>query len=128
MTSFCMGLISRKLCGSLLMFSTGFTSLIVLLLFPQSPLLLCMVFDSVSSNINEVLLINPSANVFVFGDFNVHHKDWLTSSGGTDRSSELCHNFSVSNNFSQIVNFPTWIPDCDSPVFLIHVGSRQLPT
>ena len=26
---------------------------------------------------DEVLLINPSANVFVFGDFNVHQKDWL---------------------------------------------------
>ena len=46
---------------------------------------LCMVFDSISSNIDEVLSINPSANVFVFGDFNVHHKDWLTYSGGTDR-------------------------------------------
>ena len=43
-------------------------------------------FDSISSNIDEVLSINPSANVFVFGDFNVHHKDWLTYSGGTDRS------------------------------------------
>ena len=45
---------------------------------------LCTVFDSVSSNIDEVLSINPSANVFVFGDFNVHHKDWLTYSSGTD--------------------------------------------
>ena len=35
---------------------------------------LCTVFDSISSNINEVLSINPSANVFVFGDFNIHHK------------------------------------------------------
>ena len=41
----------------------------------QSPLSLCMVFDSISSNIDEVLSINRSANVFVFGDFNVHHKD-----------------------------------------------------
>ena len=32
-------------------------------------------FDSISFNIDEVLSINPSANVFVFGDFNVHHKD-----------------------------------------------------
>ena len=30
-------------------------------------------------------MINPSANVFVFGDFNVHHKDWLTYSCGTDQ-------------------------------------------
>ena len=39
---------------------------------------LCMIFDSIPSNIDEVLSINPSANVFVFRDFNVHHKDWLT--------------------------------------------------
>ena len=29
----------------------------------------CTVFDSFSPNIDEVLSINPSANVFVFGDF-----------------------------------------------------------
>ena len=81
---------------------------------------LCTVFDSISSNIDEVLSINPSANVFVFGDFNVHHKVWLTFSGGTDRPGELCYNFSFSNNVTQIVNFPTWIPDCDfhSPALL----------
>ena len=73
-----------------------------------------MVFDSISSNIDEVLLINSSANVFVFGDFNVHHKDWLTYSGGTDRPGELCYNFSISNDLIQLVNFPTGIPDCDS--------------
>ena len=41
------------------------------------------------ANIDEVLSINPSANVFVFGDFNIHHKDWLTYSGGTDWPGEL---------------------------------------
>ena len=62
--------------------------------------MLCTVFDSISSNIDEVLSINPSANKFVFGDFNVHHKDWLTYSGGTDRPGELCYNFSISNNIT----------------------------
>ena len=33
--------------------------------------------------IGEVLSINPSVSVFVFGDFNVHHKDWRTYSGGS---------------------------------------------
>ena len=75
---------------------------------------LCTGFDSVSSNIDEVPLINPSANVFAFRDFNVHHKDWFTYSGGTDRPGELCYNFSVSNDLTQMVNFPTQIPDCDS--------------
>ena len=34
-------------------------------------------FNSISSNIDEVLSINSSANVFVSGDFNVYHKDWF---------------------------------------------------
>ena len=51
---------------------------------------------------------------FVFRDFNVHHKAWLTYSGGTDQPSELCYNFSFSNYLPQMVSFPTWIPDCDS--------------
>ena len=75
---------------------------------------MCTVFDSVSSKIDDVLLINQSANAFVFGDFNIHHKDRLTYSGGTDRSGELSYNFSISNDLTQMVNFPTWIPDCDS--------------
>ena len=71
-----------------------------------------MVFDSISSNTDEVLLTNPSVNVFVFGDLSVHHKDWHTCSGGTDRSGELCYDF--SNDLTQMVNVPTWSPDCDS--------------
>ena len=50
---------------------------------------LCTFFDFISSNIDEVLSINPSTNVFVFGHFNIHHKDWLTYSGRTDQPGEL---------------------------------------
>ena len=71
---------------------------------------MCTVFDSILSNINEILSINPSANFFVFGDFNVHHKDWLTYSGETDRPGEML------NDLTQMVNFPTRIPDCDSHI------------
>ena len=97
---------------------TGFTSLhftqSYFFFLYQSPFsALCTVFYSIS-NIGEVLSINPSANVCVFGDFNVHYKDLLPYSGGTDRSGELCSNFSISNDFTQMVNFPTRIPDCDS--------------
>ena len=66
------------------------------------------------SNIDEVLSINLSANVFVLGDFNIHHKDWLRFSGGTDRPVGLCYNFSISNDLTQMINFPTRIPDCNS--------------
>ena len=111
-----MSLISRKLCRFLLMFLTGFTWLSILLLFPLSITFFIFVhgFDSISSNIHDILWINPYANVFIFADFNVPHKDWLTYSGGTDQPGELCYNFSVSNDLTQMVNFPTWIPDCDS--------------
>ena len=51
-----------------------------------------MVFDATSSNIDEVLSINPCANVFVFRNFNINQKDWLTYSFGNDRPSELCYN------------------------------------
>ena len=89
-------------------------------LYRSSSLSFCTAFDVISSNIDEVPSINPSANVFVFGDFNVHHKDWLTYSGRTDGPSKACYNFSISYDITQMVNFPTWIPDCDShsPSFL----------
>ena len=70
---------------------------------------LCMVFDFISSNIDEVLPINPSANVF-----RVYHKDWLTYSGRTDRPGELWYNFSISSDLTQMVNIPTRIPACHS--------------
>ena len=78
----------------------------------------CTVFDSISSSIDEVLSINPSANVFVFGDFSIHHKDWTTYCGGTDRPGELCYNFSISNDLTQIVNFSTQIHNSHSPALL----------
>ena len=80
----------------------------------QSPSVsLWTVFDYISSHINQVLSIKPSA-VFFFGDFNVHHKDWLTYSGGTDQPAELCYDFSISNDLTQMVNFPAGIPNSDS--------------
>ena len=58
------------------LFLTAFTLLSVLVFSSINHLLhLCAVFDSFSSNIDEVLSINPSANVLVFGDFNIHHTD-----------------------------------------------------
>ena len=80
-------------------------------LYLSLSLSLFMIFDSNSSNIGEVLSINPSVTVFVFGGFNIHHNDQLTYSGGTDRPGELCYSFSISINLTQMVNFPTWIAD-----------------
>ena len=56
----------------------------------------------------------PLANVPSFKNFNFHHKDRLSYSGGTDRFGELCYNFSISNKLTQTVNFPVGKTDCDS--------------
>ena len=75
----------------------------------RSPSPSCTVFDSFSFNIDEVL--SHLLMCFVFGDFNIHHKDWLTCYSGTSRSGKLSYNFSISNDLTQMVNFPTRIPD-----------------
>ena len=80
---------------------------------------LCTIFDSVSWNIDDVFSINPSLDVLVFGNFNVHHKDWVTHSGGTDRPGELCHNFPISNDLTQVVNFPIQVADSVSLTVLL---------
>ena len=68
----------------------------------------------------KFLSINPSANMFVFRDFNVNHKDWLSYFSGSDQHDELCYNFPISNDCKQIINFPTRIPEWDfhSPALL----------
>ena len=55
----------------LTMFLTGFTlqSKLYFFFLYGPPLSLFTVFDSISSNIDEVLSINPSGNVLFFGDF-----------------------------------------------------------
>ena len=66
-------------------------------------------FSVISSNIDEVLSINSSANVLVFGDFNVYRKGWFirTYSIGTDRRGKLCYNLKSPY-------FSARIPDFDS--------------
>ena len=53
-----------------------------------SPFFSCAVFDSILSNIDDVLSINATT-VFALEDFIIHHEYWLTYSGGTDRPGEL---------------------------------------
>ena len=64
-------------------------------LYRSPSLPLCMVFDSISCNVDEVLI----------------------HCGGTDRPGDR----SISNDLIQMLNFSTWIPDYDShsPALLI---------
>ena len=60
---------------------------------------LSTVFDSILSKINEVLSVYTSANAFVFGDFNVHHKDLEKSEPPF---------FENSTPFFPIITIPMW--------------------
>ena len=62
--------------------------------------MLCFFFplsitDPFFIHLDIVLSIDPSSNVFDFGYFVVHLKDWLTYSGGTDRPGEIYDSFSI---------------------------------
>ena len=73
------------------MFLTSFTSFIVLLFslhqFPSFST--CIVFDTISANIEKILSINLFGNLFVFGGLNIHIKDWLTYCCKIDRPIKL---------------------------------------
>ena len=87
------------------MFSTdsaSFSAVSSFFFFDQSfSLSLWIIFDPNSFNIDEVFLINPSVNVFVFGetytsvlhnvfgDLHIRHNNWLTYSSRTDRPGEM---------------------------------------
>ena len=87
---FALDLSLEKFAFSYLCFQLALIHLVsyLFVLYLSPSLSWCMVFD-VSAKINEVLSINPAANVFFFVDFSVHHKDLLTFSGGTNRSGKL---------------------------------------
>ena len=105
----------KKYANSYLCFQLALLHLVSYFFFLyQSPSSSSTVFDTILSNIDEVLSINPSANAFVFGNFNVYHEDWLACSGRTGRFSEVCYNFSISKDLTQMAHFPTKILDCDS--------------
>ena len=71
----------------------------------------CSVIQSISESIDKALSIRQSANIFVFGDFNIHHENWLKFSNNTSASGTKAYNFALSQSLSQHVDFPTPTPD-----------------
>ena len=116
---FAKDLSQKKLCKFL--FMTVFTySVSYFFFFYQLPFSsLFTIFNAVSSNTDEVLLINTSATAFVC------HKNLLIYFGWSDRPGQLCCHFSISNYFIHIVNFPSWFPDCGlhNPAFYLFLSS-----
>ena len=79
---------------------------------------MCTVFDVSSWNIDEFVSIKSSVNLFIFGDFKPYLRDWLTFSGETNDLVNSVNSF--SNHLTQMVNFSTRTPGCnsDSPALL----------
>ena len=46
----------------------------------------------------------------------------MVSSGGTDRYGKLCYKFSISDNLTPTVNFPTLITDYSHSPALLDIG------
>ena len=67
-------------------------------------------FDYLTSKVEHILSISPFSEITILGDFNVHHRDWL-SSPFTDQPGELALTFSILNDLEQLVQHPTRIPD-----------------
>ena len=62
-------------------------------LMVQMKKLICLSYNSSTSSwklwrwgYNKVFSISPFADLFVFGDFDIHHKVWEIYSGGTNRT------------------------------------------
>ena len=104
-TSLHTGLIARKFCGFLCFWLAYF----IQCLTSFSSLPLWMDLDAISSNVDEVLSINPYANAFIFGGFTLHRKDWLTVLVELINLVDSCYNFSIGNGITHMVNFPTLI-------------------
>ena len=71
----------------------------------------CAVLNAVSNSIDEALSVNPTANIFVCGDFNAHHQDWIANSRFTDDAGVNALNFSIAQGLTQMVDFFTRFPD-----------------
>ena len=69
--------------------------------------------DTVPRRIDDTHSLHPNADILVFGDFNVHHQEWLIHSNGIDLSGVEAYKFSISQSWTQIVDFPTSFPDRD---------------
>jgi len=65
----------------------------------------------ISDRIDSLITKYPSAEIAVFGDFNVHHTEWLVHSRTTDTNGQATQAFAVSQNLHQIVSSPTRVPD-----------------
>ena len=67
-------------------------------------------FDYLNSKIEHILSSSPFSEIIILGDFNVHHRQWLSSSSH-DTAGERAFHFAIQNDLEQLVQLTTRIPD-----------------
>ena len=67
-------------------------------------------FQYLNSKLEHIISISPFSEVIILGDFNVHHREWL-SSPVTDIPGILTREFAILNDLEQLVHTPTRVPD-----------------
>ena len=73
----------------------------------------CSVVEAVSSNIDKAPILQTSANIMVFGEFNAHNTKGLCHSHTIAVAGLFCQEFAMAQDLTRIVDFPTRIPDRD---------------
>lgn len=88
----------------LLVYSTTF---IFTLYHPQDDR--TVMFNKITEIIDNTLTESPSARFPIFGDFTIHHKEWLIHSNKNDEEGRYCWDFSVASNW-QLIEEHTHVP------------------
>ena len=86
-------------------------------------------FDYLNSKIEHILSSSPFSEIIILGDFNVHHRQWLSSSSH-DTAGERAFHFAIQNDLERLEQLPTCIPDRvgDEPNILdLFVTSNPSP-
>ena len=60
-----------------------------------------------------ILILQPSANIMVCGNFNAHNTEWRCHSHTTDVAGLFRQEFAMGQDLTKVVDFPTRIPDRD---------------
>ena len=68
------------------------------------------IFQLLTIHCEDILQSDPTAEICVLGDFNVHNTDWLPFSSHTDAIGREAEFFTITNNLTQLVSTPTRVP------------------
>lgn len=59
---------------------------------------------------DDILSDQPSASIHIYGDFNIHHKEWWVPSSNSEEG-RYYHDFSIAYELTKIVDKPNRLSD-----------------